>query len=335
VPGIVEQVVARWALRPGEPFEPELSSAWVVPVVRADDTRAALKVALPHMEAEHEIAGLEGTAGHRRRPPSRPEPSSTATVPRMTAPLERKTPTDPPAARAPHRLIDTSGWRAAAREFAVIVTGVLVALGAQAWWESRQEHQREREYLRQLLSDIRVNERRLAEAIAQDSAGGAAVTRVLETVDGAGPPPPADSLVGWVSQAGSASDFQPLTGTYRALLGTGDLRLVRNDSLRALIVSYAAAMDREEARLLQYREVILQSVGPLARTMPFMRSAFRGGPDPTRVDVAALRADPEAATLAFTLQAANRNRLAGLRRARDETQRMGAALSAEPGVVER
>jgi hypothetical protein len=253
----------------------------------------------------------------------------------MPAPLERK---DAPAASSRHarpRLIDTSGWRTAAREFAVIVTGVLVALGAQAWWESREERQREQEYLRQLLSEIRVNEARLVDAIRQDSVGGAAVDRALEVIDGNGPLPPADSMVSWVSRAGSASDFKPLSGTYRALLGTGDLRLVRNDSLRALIVTYAAAMDQEDARLLQYREVMLQSVGTLARSMPFMRTAFRGGPDPRRVDFAALRADPGAATLAFTLQAANANRLSGLRRALEETRRMGAALEHEPGVPSR
>jgi streptomycin 6-kinase len=43
----------------GVPFDnDETSSAWVAPVVRADGTPAVLKLGTPHMEGEHEIAGL-------------------------------------------------------------------------------------------------------------------------------------------------------------------------------------------------------------------------------------------------------------------------------------
>jgi len=49
----------RWSLELGEPFEgPEVSAAWVAPVRRADGTTAVLKLALPHMEARDEVAGL-------------------------------------------------------------------------------------------------------------------------------------------------------------------------------------------------------------------------------------------------------------------------------------
>ena len=49
----------RWSLKVGPPFESEDGSrAWVAPVTRRDGTPAVLKLAMPHMEGEHEIDAL-------------------------------------------------------------------------------------------------------------------------------------------------------------------------------------------------------------------------------------------------------------------------------------
>lgn len=237
-----------------------------------------------------------------------------------------------PRERPLHPFGAPGGWRGALREFMVIVAGVLAALGAQAWWENRQEREREHAYLVQLFADTRENERRLAEAIAEDSVSGLATARTLTALEGSGPTPAPDTLVQWISLAGRASDFKPLTGTYRALLGTGDLRLLRNDTLRALLVTYAASMDSERDRFQQLRGVVLNTIGPFARAVPFLRRVFLDGPKPDAADVERLRRDPEVATVLFTLQAANVNRLASLRRAHQETLRMRRALEAEPAL---
>jgi streptomycin 6-kinase len=49
----------RWSLTIQSPFGREdFDRAWVAPVTRHDGTSAVLKLAMPHMEAEHEIEGL-------------------------------------------------------------------------------------------------------------------------------------------------------------------------------------------------------------------------------------------------------------------------------------
>jgi streptomycin 6-kinase len=59
VPGIVNNLRERWALSLDNPFDcPDVSCAWVAPAQRANGVAAVLKVGMPHMEAEHEIAGL-------------------------------------------------------------------------------------------------------------------------------------------------------------------------------------------------------------------------------------------------------------------------------------
>ena len=216
--------------------------------------------------------------------------------------------------------------KTAVREFAVIVAGVLCALGAQAWWESRQEAAHERQYLSQLRADVQENDRRLRTALATDSAAAHAMRNVAAMLKPDTPVPPVDSVIAWVSGTGSSSEFRPVTGTFRALIGTGDLRLIRDDSLRFMLTSYAVEMDAEAQRQLQLREVVMQQAQSLGRLMPFMLTAFSTGPDRSRVNVPAMRANPEVAELLFMLQAANSNRIAGLRRAKEETQALLAAL---------
>jgi streptomycin 6-kinase len=59
LPEVVDDLRRRWSLELGPPFDgPEGGAAWVAPVVRADRTKAVLKVPLPHMEADREIDGL-------------------------------------------------------------------------------------------------------------------------------------------------------------------------------------------------------------------------------------------------------------------------------------
>ena len=59
LPDELRELERRWSLTTGPPFENEgVSCAWVAPVTCADGTSAVLKLAMPHMEGEHEIHGL-------------------------------------------------------------------------------------------------------------------------------------------------------------------------------------------------------------------------------------------------------------------------------------
>ncbi|MGH7470222.1 MAG: hypothetical protein ACRENP_19930 [Longimicrobiales bacterium] len=227
------------------------------------------------------------------------------------------------------------GWRTALREFLVIVTGVLSALAAQAWWERGQERERERAYLYQLLADTRENERRIALAMREDSASMHAVGRVVRALHTPGPMPSNDSLATWLLIALNSSDFQPVTGTYQALLSAGDLRLLHNDTLRGLVVGYAATLAHERDMLMLFLQGVLNTASPLAQAVPFIRRIFID--DPPRAgaygfDFAARRNDPEMGAALFVLQVANRNRFNHLRRLLEKTVELRRALEAEPGL---
>lgn len=86
-------------------------------------------------------------------------------------------------------------------------------------------------------------------------------------------------------------------------------------------------------RQRQFREIMTSGAGPMARALPFTRRAFLGDVRTAGVDVARLRADPEVAAVVFTMQAANADKLAGLRQLRAETRELRRALAAAPGVA--
>jgi len=224
------------------------------------------------------------------------------------------------------------GARAALREFAVILVSVLCALAAQAWWQGREDRGREHDYLRQLLADTRENEGRLDAAIQNDSVSAVAIGHAMDALTRSGPAVERDSMLAWITASGASSNFQPLDGNYRALVGTGDLRLVRNDSLRARLASYTSALESEAVRQGQLRQAMMALAGPLISAFPFMRRVFLHDVSAAQVDVAALRADPRASEVLFSLQAAASNRLSGLRDLRDETRRLRRALEAEPAA---
>lgn len=148
-------------------------------------------------------------------------------------------------------------WNRAFREIGFIVVGVLIALTGNSWWQHRQDRTSERTYLRQLLADTRANEALLAAAISEDSVTQWHNAEQLRALQRASAPP--DSVLEhWMSSPnGMYSDPRPRLGTLTALLQTGDVRLLRDDSLRSRLIGYASEMDYDLAELGRTVDLVL------------------------------------------------------------------------------
>src|SRR5678816_3472789 len=60
LPDKIRELEERWSLSLAPPFDgSDVSCSWVAPAVRADRSRAVLKLGMPHMEAAHELHGLQ------------------------------------------------------------------------------------------------------------------------------------------------------------------------------------------------------------------------------------------------------------------------------------
>lgn len=145
-------------------------------------------------------------------------------------------------------------WTTLIRELFVTTLGILLALGLNAWWGRRQDRAREQVYLRQLAADVdrTLAPENLPAAVEQEDRAARATVTLLRAFR-AVTPPPSDSVVRWLYDAESFRSFTPLTGTARALIDGHDIALIRNDSLRALIIAMVALIDENAIRVHDYQ----------------------------------------------------------------------------------
>ncbi len=136
-------------------------------------------------------------------------------------------------------------WSRLIAEGAVIVVSILFAFAVDAWWDARQERVREETYIRQLVAELEGTLENNANFGERADAIDWAAARLVQSYYEA-TPPPRDSVAHWLS-LDMYFVVQPQLGTLEMLIATGDLALIRNDSLRTRIPNYLTAMNAFEA----------------------------------------------------------------------------------------
>ncbi len=132
-------------------------------------------------------------------------------------------------------------WARILIEGVVIVVSILLAFGIDAWWETRQDHVRGQAYLALVASDIHStleNNRRWSATAEVEDPAAARFVRAYYAQD----LPRADSLTTWLDAAFARWVVQPRLGTAEALIASGDLALIGDDSLQAAITDYVTSM---------------------------------------------------------------------------------------------
>ncbi|WP_412069192.1 hypothetical protein [Rubrivirga sp. IMCC43871] len=210
-------------------------------------------------------------------------------------------------------------WVAVAVEVVIVVLGVVIGFQVTAWGQGRADRAKEQVYLRQLAADLAETERQARATGAWMAAGPQAVgSRLLQTW---GTPQPTDSVLAWVRDASDWRFDLPVVGTAEALVATGDLSLLRDDSLRSALTAYldiarTASVDyaRTNEQMVRYGEALaerfdyVQANEGLEGEAARLRGRFVRGlmPDsawtsPFPLDVATLHRDPVAYGLVVNL----------------------------------
>lgn len=151
-------------------------------------------------------------------------------------------------------------WRPKVRWFAaeylIVVLGVLTAVAINVWWGERQDRAREQSYLRQLAADLRETEALLADADGfMESHAHRTDTELLRSF-GSSQRPPADSVLRWVTFSSYWRSPRPVLATAQALVATGDLTLLRDDSLRSAVTAYVdASQDASDSQEAAARDL--------------------------------------------------------------------------------
>lgn len=160
----------------------------------------------------------------------------------------------PPPATARSRLNWQKRTKWFAAEFLVVLTGVLVALALNAAWDARQDRLREAEYLTQLRADLLVNRARIEEAIRLEETTRAGASAVLRSLGHSAVL--ADSAKHWMidQRASFYSDPRLLMGTFAALMQTGDIKLLRDATVRRRTIEYQSQVEADQVEIGRWVE---------------------------------------------------------------------------------
>ena len=138
-------------------------------------------------------------------------------------------------------------------EIVLLVIGILIALQINNWNESRKDEARERVILGQLNHEFRLNRIQFAEIrrLHTDSFEKLGIVlRNLATVD---QKVSRDSVLQNYTSMFGGYTFDASNGVVQSLVSSGDYNLIRNDSLRGLLLSWIDVLEdyTEEERLSQ------------------------------------------------------------------------------------
>lgn len=237
-------------------------------------------------------------------------------------------------------------WRLLLGEFVVIVIGVLMALWVDELREARNNAQLEIEYLESFVTDLEADLAQFDETEAWMRRSEAAAATVLTLYKGSPPTENTADLVMAVETAGWQSLPVITRNTIDDLRSTGNLRLIRDRSLRRAIAAYYTTIENvsipnanmRERIWAEYDARIHNVLSPGARLAVLQRpesfgygitsDALVAAETPSAEElIAALRAFPELELAASEVLYQTINSRAGL----EEMRRAALDLKAELG----
>ena len=122
----------------------------------------------------------------------------------------------------------------------VVVASILIAFALDAWWSQRAEARTEAAHLRALRSDFQENVARLQSLIAREDATADASRRLLVVASTPRMPSPEDSLNNLLGRVLNSGRLDPVMGAYEAVVSSGGLAQVQDDSLRLALADFAS-----------------------------------------------------------------------------------------------
>jgi len=147
-----------------------------------------------------------------------------------------------------------SRWVAAFRDVALIVVGVLMALGVDQAAQTVGDRRREAQYLTALQEEIEADLEQLQGPIRagldQREAAAKLVVAALN-----GQPLDPSRVVAALDRAGHVGFFAPRRATFDDLVSTGNLRLIRHRRVRAALIAYYDVTELNAANELVRQEI--------------------------------------------------------------------------------
>jgi hypothetical protein len=150
-----------------------------------------------------------------------------------------------------------AAWRNALRDILLIVTSILIAFMLDAWWSNTQDRRNLRRHLAALEYEFADVSRTLRSNRVSITSATAATRSILQEMGSAKPQSFADSLAALINKSYDVSVVASQGGALSTILNSGDIRLVRDDSLAYLLAQWPVnvhALNSNNAILTASRE---------------------------------------------------------------------------------
>lgn len=189
--------------------------------------------------------------------------------------------------------VSEQNWFAVVIEMIIVVVGVVIGFQITTWGQERQDAIRERDYLQQLHADLVTSEEGLENIIEFFERRALAAAGIVHSF-WQDDPPPRDSLTVWMLRPLSNRRYRPSLGTAKAIVSTGDVRLVSDDSLGTAIVTYIESVEADLEDVRRFDETYYRFARNL---MPpeFNTFSLRAAWDSTRATARVVTVGPMSA----------------------------------------
>lgn len=129
-------------------------------------------------------------------------------------------------------------------ELLIVVFGILIALGVDRWNERRQARATESAYMEALARDLESDTAALGTLVRMYRNRRDAAQRVFEALQSPASYEGDPGGLSWdVNSAGWVTSFDPTDFTYRELVATGGLALIRDAELKRDVIAYYQEVD--------------------------------------------------------------------------------------------
>lgn len=127
----------------------------------------------------------------------------------------------------------------------IVVIGILIAFSLDSWWDGRELAQREHRYLLSLEEDFRKCRVDIDRTVQVQNAVPEGIQKLVLFGATRAPAPNGDSVRSLVSLVlrDTNVSFPPSLRTFRELLNTASLQVLRSDSLRTLLADFDVQVD--------------------------------------------------------------------------------------------
>ena len=170
------------------------------------------------------------------------------------------------------------------REIFVVVSSILIAFALDAWWDGRAARRTEAAHLRSLRSDFEQNVERLRQLIAMEEQVSDASRRLLLAA-GSDAAVPQDTLRRLLRRVFNSARFDPVMGGYQAVVGSGGLAQITDDSLRKALAGFASLLESRYSERYSdelYFDFIRSFTGRLGMTAAALRPGTAAEDAPVR-----------------------------------------------------